>query len=321
MRTHRSISWAAVLIFMTAMYAQAQTVRIANNNLGAPTGPNVYATLQAAIDAAAADDIIHIIPSPYSYGDATMGKRLKIYGVGHHPEKDMPLTSIVNDLWLAIPGSGPSGDASGSIISGIVANRIFFAENAVSTTYRKITIEKCNVNQIVGHNYFNMTNQTFDSLVINMCYISTIHFSAYEFLCFRNSVIKNNIISNSYINLGAPNNSSNYNIISNNIFILATVSAYGNSIISNNVFLCPIQSNYYAFGNLENCIVANNIFYSMMPRGQDAGHFVNNVFNNNISYNTLEDTLPPTYGSGNTGTNNLVGTDPLFVNYPAGGIS
>ena len=32
---------------------QAQTIWVADNNFNAPTGPNVFATIQAAIDAAA----------------------------------------------------------------------------------------------------------------------------------------------------------------------------------------------------------------------------------------------------------------------------
>ncbi len=43
---------------VVASAATAQTIRIADNNATRPTGPNIYPTLQAAINAAVPGDLI-----------------------------------------------------------------------------------------------------------------------------------------------------------------------------------------------------------------------------------------------------------------------
>jgi hypothetical protein len=45
-----------------------------------------------------------------------------------------------------------------------------------------------------------------------------------------------------------------------------------------------------------------------------------NIYNNNILFDSLDDTIPNgTVVESNTGSGNLLATDPLFVNFPAGG--
>ena len=63
----------------------SQNILVADNNPGAPSGSHVYSTLQAAIDASTAGDIIHVIPSATSYGTVevtTANDSISIYGVG-----------------------------------------------------------------------------------------------------------------------------------------------------------------------------------------------------------------------------------------------
>jgi hypothetical protein len=70
------------LFFFLITSAMAQTTRRVNNNFGV-SGTNVYATPQAAHDAAVANDILIIDPSTTAYGDLTLTKPLKIYGNGY----------------------------------------------------------------------------------------------------------------------------------------------------------------------------------------------------------------------------------------------
>jgi len=72
-------------LFLTAT-AFAQNTLIVDNTGSAPTGDHVYTNLQTAIDAAQEGDIIHVMPSPTSYGDITIEKDnsgISIFGNGY----------------------------------------------------------------------------------------------------------------------------------------------------------------------------------------------------------------------------------------------
>ena len=75
-----------IFLFLLAFScsAFAQTIRRVNNTPGL-NDPNVYATAQAAHDAAAPNDIISLEPSasPY-YGSITVLKRINIVGAGYY---------------------------------------------------------------------------------------------------------------------------------------------------------------------------------------------------------------------------------------------
>jgi len=95
------------LIFLTGMVlfcfgsnSYCQTIWIVDNNFNAPTGPNIFGSLQAAIDTASAGDIIHVQPSPISYGGGTIDRQLTIQGIGFNLDKDIPLQSPVGNILL-----------------------------------------------------------------------------------------------------------------------------------------------------------------------------------------------------------------------------
>ncbi len=124
-------------------------------------------------------------------------------------------------------------------------------------------------------------------------------------------VIKNCVIDGP-VNLG----SDWTNVLITNNLLIGSNYYYNNSIsgstspsvlISNNVFSISAG---YALQNIQYAVVSNNIFYGGGPANNGA---LNCAFNNNISYQTPDDALPPT---GNVGAGNLVGVDPLFVNVP-----
>lgn len=95
-------------------------------------------------------------------------------------------------------------------------------------------------------------------------------------------------------------------LITNN---LITGPVHGSSApsvsIQNNVFMNNGQDALYG---IYYAVVSNNIFYGSSPHAA-----TNCAFNNNISFGTWNDELPPT---GNVGSGNQQGVDPLFVNVP-----
>jgi hypothetical protein len=75
----KTTSLICLLAFSFSTFAQ--TIRRVNNSPNI-TGVNIYATLQAAHDAAVNDDIIYVEPSLASYANLTCVKRLTIIGNG-----------------------------------------------------------------------------------------------------------------------------------------------------------------------------------------------------------------------------------------------
>ena len=75
---------------------------------------------------------------------------------------------------------------------------------------------------------------------------------------------------------------------------------------------------YYAFYQLVNCLVTNNIFYGARTAAQVS--YTNVIFKNNISFGGTETNFPPS-GTNVTASGNLEATDPGFVNMPAVGTS
>lgn len=121
-----------------------------------------------------------------------------------------------------------------------------------------------------------------------------------------NWVIEHNIINN----MGLFNNANvvvRNNIIQNQI----TSSNQPTVLITNNIFTNTTASGN-AFGSMNLATITNNIFYlGRSPQGA-----TNCIFSNNISFGTPDDAL--LYGS-NTGTNNQVTVDPMFLSAATGG--
>jgi hypothetical protein len=276
----------SLLLVLWAIGAQA-AVLVVNRNLNAPTGDHVYSSLQAAIDAAAAGDTLHIIASPESYGDVNVTKQLTFYGVGAEPDKELPVTSKVGTMTLKDATVG-GGDASLTHVEGVVATRF-----TLSNDLSDITITRC------SFQYFNMTNYSdITNLLISSCTVAN-----GGYITFYNTTdyVKANVV------------------IRNCIFADANIQhASHNTLISNNVFFATINSSSgQALYQPDDCLVYNNIFYGT-PTAYTAERC---TFNNNMSYgNTNGDHLAlPAAGVSNSGQLNQVNVDPQFVNFPSAG--
>lgn len=135
-----------------------------------------------------------------------------------------------------------------------------------------------------------------DNVTIKRCKIG-----GYVYISGGNWSIVNNILN--YVNIG---NFTNL-FIANNVFYQGSFynSNQASVYIINNLFLYYNSSSM--FYNVSNANIYNNIFYANSVTVYNS---VNNVFNNNLSYNTSDYTLPP---AGNSGTGNIQQTDPKFV--------
>ena len=103
----KNITLATLLLLVVG--TQAQTIRIADNNVNRPAGANIYSTIQAAVDAAVPpNDIVYVQPSVTSYGDVTINKQITLRGIGFNTGKDLSLASYVRYITLTNNASNTS---------------------------------------------------------------------------------------------------------------------------------------------------------------------------------------------------------------------
>jgi len=293
---------AFLLGMLMTYFGSAQNILTADRNPGAVAVPGAVfvgsTALQDAIAAAADDDIIHVIRSSSSYGAITIDKRLNIFGIGLFPDTDGSSRSFVTTVEIADPA------ASGTRISGMVISASLTL-GGVAGTLSNLLLENSQIlriqhegstttlnniiirNNLLGHGIGTSTEETIDLLA---GYVS-------------NVVIANNVI---YGSSGSDCCNAQQGTLTTDL-----------STIENNLFIHNdgISSGWFAFEELRNSIVKNNIFYGIGPRGKVV--LSNNTFENNLSF-TSKATQGFLTTGGNTSVNNITGQDPLFVNVSFG---
>ncbi len=310
--------FATILFVMIghANFAQP-TVWVANNNFNAPAGPNVKPTVQAAVDAAAAGDIVQVQPSPTTYGNVTIDKQITLMGIGFNVDKDIPLTSNMGSITLTNNVDNTS-DADGTIIKGLNFTLLSPGLNTgPSYLLENILIQNCQLQYI----YAPSSYSSIDGLEVRDCYITSNITSSSGIYFSRpvtNVIIRNNLF---IFGISFASTTPGSNIITNNIIYDGIyVNAEGsNTTILNNNFIASSGGDSGFNTKLKDCIIANNIFYGMTPSISNAGststNFQRNVFTNNLVFSTGDDTMPPTGGgSGNSGSGNISLVSPLFAN-------
>jgi len=306
---------AGILLILTVS-AQA-TVRIADNNFNAPTGDDIYPSIQAAINAADPGDFVYVQPSPTSYGSATIEKEIHLVGIGFNLDKDAPLSSTMLDVTFRNNIDNTS-DASNSSVTGLTIRDIYTTiySGAPTITLEGLKIFNCRIQELQ-----NACCQTYAP--VNNMELSGNYFT--EVVDFANQatnvIVKNNLFAgNVYFHSTSPNSG----VVSNNIFYasIGKNSQGDNLIIQNNNFIGATGSTFaFSFGLLD-AIVVNNIFYGRTPSLVAGGastsvNFQRSTYTNNLSFSTGDDMLPPVGGGvSNSGSGNLEATPPLFTNVP-----
>lgn len=174
--------------------------------------------------------------------------------------------------------------------------------------------------QLIGvHTQHLGTSTGADNCVIKKCRITG---SAGWAMFLQNTsgwIIEGNIIESIsiciYFGFSSSHNTQiRYNVLlgTNGWSKIAGISnsAAERTYIFNNVFLGSSGGDINAFDQVDYCSIDNNIFYNCIPDGNSTFYLEFCTMNNNISYGSIDNTF---YQSG---TNNLAGVDPQFVNYP-----
>jgi hypothetical protein len=189
----------------------------------------MYSSLPTAISSATAGDSIYVFPSPTSYGNITINKKLTLMGAGYYSSS----TYTTNIDYISLENCSQS-NFYGISISGITC----------STYIRKLIIARCFFKVNVTINGSNIT------LINNVFYGTNIY------LDLGNSdsvVVSNNIFCHKWIGFNVDPT-------------LIRNSSKSSVIISNNLFF-NYNSNAYCFSDISNAIVDNNIFYKENPYG------------------------------------------------------
>lgn len=295
--------------------AEAQTIRIADNNPGAPTGARIYGSVQAAINASSTGDIIYIQPSATNYGDFTVSKQVTVMGTGFNTGQGA--NSRVGTVTVSASNVTLKGFyvAAMVITSSLSLNNLVF-ENLYSSG-----------STITGNPIAAMSNVTFRN-----CYLTGVSFGG--------SVSTFNFINNVFAKALIISSASASNVlIANNLFFaeqyspsvndgycisVSVGSSATNTMVVNNLFSGTHNVyNPIGFFHLVGSAVNNNIFYGVwtgihpfgLAGNSSFGQFQGNSFNNNLAMEVNgEHAMPPygTYGV-NTGANNISNQDPMFV--------
>jgi hypothetical protein len=269
------LSTLIVVLTLCAFSAQATTFTLNNNN----PSPGQYTTFDAAQTAASSGDTVLVQASPNSYDGITFTKSLTLIGPGHRPAVNGGTTATFGNVFIG-------NNLSNVVISGII------------------------LNLLSGPGGGNLQNN--DNLTISNCFFTggvTMGSNS------SNVIFSNNIFTNSNNPIDLTNNTGSDLTFSNNYFsdktqgfIIRNAGGSGTKVFTNNVFASGSDI-FVMSGDCNTAFFENNIFYRISPNG---GNQTNCVNNNNLSYQTFNNTLPP---SGKSGSNNLVNIDPQFVNF------
>jgi len=268
-----------VISFFIFQLAKAQTVHTVDNR---PESGAQFTSVQAAIDAASAGDIIYIHPSPTSYGSIDITKTIKLVGPGHNPANSGGLTANLTAVDLY-------ADAANSVITGLVVTNIS-AYSFGSNTHNIQIINNRITSSIQG--YF--TNGHSDNWIVEGNYFST-SYANYAIYAdnLNNLQVRNNIIE------GRINESNHTNVFTNNLFLQDDPSGDAQIFISSNGITSPI--------------VANNMFVFTDPDITgltSTGTAI--TYTNCLTWKSAGDVLLATL----PGSGNIDNTDPQFSSIP-----
>ena len=259
-----------LLLLLLTTTTFAQTIRRVNNNPGV-TGANIYATIQAAHDAAANGDIVYVEPSINAYGDLTATKSLKIYGPGYYLPINEELSADKKDVLVG--SITLNTGSSGTEISGITVTPGFTA--SVKINVSNVTIRRCRIGGILVQ---APVNASISNSLIEQNYCSVIDIVGSGSTFIVSSVIVQNNMGPSDAGLRLGSNAFTSSLVFKNN--TAWEASFNNALIENNIFTREITSQ--ATFTCTSCTVQNNVSRQTLPVGN--GNQSNVLVDNEFEY-------------------------------------
>lgn len=252
----------ALLLIDFAVFSQ--TIRRVNNTSGL-NDPAIYATAQAAHDAAKDGDIIQLEPSDNpNYGDLTVTKKLTILGIGYD------LDNIANPFFdKRVPYLGTvffnSGSAKSVVTGLVIVGYLYLADESIS-------VSRCKTASIILTSSYQESTATF------------VHANKISISQSMSSVITR-----------SEEGGNNCTVINNIFSSGGYVSGLRNSVISNNIF----RSSSPCLTVSSGCIFSNNII-DARDGSEDF-----KVVNSDVTGSTISNNLCTTYTGLPTGGGNV----------------
>lgn len=270
-------------IFKTILFALLSVVTLnAQNTItvdNTPQSTTTHTTIQAAIDAATAGDIIFVQPSAVSYGAATINKALTIIGRSHSEPNNISTVSTMNIR------------ASNVTLKGLNLSSVSAYSTVSQTPITDVNIFECKTGGIgIGGITNNRTDMRISGMNVNGCVINGI--TSYN-------EVENVVISNSVIT--------------------STLSIYSPStfLLEGNVFRFSSSMNINNYGLIGETLNISNSMFLVNSSSDRTVNLTGNDHNitNSLTYNFGTGNLNFVASNSVLYQNNmLLNTDPLFTN-------
>lgn len=239
---------AAVAAVLAGTFIYAQSVIIVDNNT---VQPGVQNNLQTAVNAAPAGSIIYIQPSPTSYGEVNISKKLTLVGARHSS----------NDLKTMVGSIVLNDGAKDTTIKGLEISSSVRLGSGL-TLMENITIKECRIN---GLTLYYSGNEKVKNWVIEGNVIASLGTYVVE-----DFILKNNLFTGGLsFYRSSPSILLTQNIFLGNDTINFSDSGQGNKLtISNSIFI----TNSRSYGNQGRSItgrvdIQNSLTYNYGSTG------------------------------------------------------
>lgn len=270
------ISTLAFLCIL-AISAEASVWTVSNDS----KAPAQFTSINAAIQAASSGDTILVYGSSGGYGTVDIDRQIVLIGAGYR--NPYGPNTIINRLNFH-DGAGALS-ASNTKVSGFAIYNIYYYGGGL---LEGVLMERCSLGIIYFYNNTVYRNDT-----IRNCRITNNEIRFYRG-SYENVQLHNNIFDNIYINTWGGMRSIDSTYISNCVFVNR-----GSNV----------------FGNVQDLVIENSIFYAAEPQG-----CTNCAFNHNMTYLNVNNQLVGSAGNpGSVGSGNYENEDPQFVDFPTGG--
>ncbi len=287
-------------VLLLISFATLATVRTVSNDPALPaqfttTVEGGNTSFNAAQTASSPGDTIYIYGTRFSYGTLTISKRLVVIGAGYGPNNQFGQPTRVGNVSFFRDGST---DPSGSVIAGLLISSQVNCTGTLATN--NITLFRNSINNYI-YMYLNSSNLGSGwNIYNNIVYAISGGALSRTSSSSSNALIANNIVMNQIQSF-----SSGTIVIDHNVFLGSTnLSNIWNATITNNIF---VRSSGNIFGGEVVFCTFNKNISNQNTIGAASSYNPTNVF---------EATFLGTGGGANSGSGNLTGTNPLFVNVP-----
>lgn len=280
-------SFLTIALLFVAIWCNAKVLTVSNN----VNYPAMYDTFQAAHDAASYGDTLYVLGSDKSYGDVDVKKKLTIIGSGYHysNEKGFPTSfGYIKLTCLKDQFDNIIANCSGTFIQSINCTGINYDYiNKISIS--DIDVSRCYIKYIEPSN--NLYSSIFHQNIIYYFGRGGVPISWSDCTVPTNLIIQNNIINT----LGWINSPSV--TVSNNLFIYTGINWPAISMLSKVNFYNNVFYGLEVFSSGTTCTFQNCTFLNNITIGNNNTNFFENSCNN-------------------SGSHNLINTDPLLLNVP-----